>query len=287
MRLFDAIWPPVGLISGLANLQPHDATTDIAYADGARGKLDIYRPRGSSVAPVIVFFYGGSWQSGAKEMYRFLGAALAARGFLVIIPDYRVYPEVKFPDFLVDGAKVLAWARENVAAHHGDAGQIFVMGHSAGAYIGAMLALDGAWLAQVGLDPARDIAGLIGVSGPYDFVPLRDPVLKEIFGGDNIASTQPLFFADGGKPPALLLSGQADGVVAPGNSVRLAEKLRRHGNDATAILYRAFGHLTILAAFAPLVGTHLAPSRDVEAFVRRVRSGAARDSTAYTGAAAS
>ncbi len=284
MPLGDAIWPPVGLISGLASLQRHEATTDIAYAEGARGRLDLYRPRGKGIAPVIVFFYGGSWQSGAKKMYRFLGAALAARGFVVIIPDYRVYPEVKFPDFLVDGAKALAWVRAHVAAYRGDAGQIFVMGHSAGAYIGAMLAFDDAWLGQVGLDPARVIAGLIGLSGPYDFLPLRDPVLKEIFGGDDRPSTQPIFFANAGKPPALLLSGKGDDVVAPGNSVRLAEKLRRHGNDATAILYRGFGHLTILAGFAPLVATHLAPWRDVEAFVRRAGSGAARRGAILPGA---
>ena len=246
-------------------------TTDISYADGARRKLDVYQPRGAANAPVIVFFYGGRWLSGTKDWYRLFAAALAARGYVVVVPDYRLYPEVKFPDFLMDGAKALRWTHDNVATFGGDPQRMFVMGHSAGAYIAAMLALDPQWLDGAGLDAARDIAGLIGISGPYDFLPLRDPTLIDIFGGANRPDTQPISFADGRKPPALLVTGDADSVVDPGNSTRLADRLRRNGNDATEVIYRRLGHMTVLAGFAPLLSNFLPCCTTSDAFVARVR----------------
>jgi acetyl esterase/lipase len=204
-------------------------------------------------------------------MYRFIGAALTARGYVVVVPDYRLYPEVRFPDFLADGAQAVRWVRENIATSAGDAGRLFVMGHSAGAYIAAMLALDGQWLAAVGLDANRDLAGLIGLSGPYDFLPIRAPDLQIIFGGDNRPETQPIAFAAGRKPPALLLTGGADRTVGAGNSQRLAAALRRGGNDATDILYPRLGHMTIMAPFVPLIGAPFKLRRDIDAFVARDR----------------
>jgi len=261
------------LLSSIAWLQHrYEATTDIAYADGEQHKLDVYRPRGGGGAPVIVFFYGGKWQSGTKEMYGFLAAALTARGYVVVVPDYRLYPEVRFPDFIADGAKALRWTRDNIAAFAGDAGALFIMGHSAGAYIAAMLALDRQWLDDVGLDPDRDIAGLIGVSGPYYFLSLRDQGFIPIFGGDYRRVTQPISYAEGRRPPALVMTGAADRTVAPGNSTRLSAKLRRGGNDVTERVYPRLGHFTILAGFTPVVAPFLSPRRDLDAFVARIQS---------------
>jgi acetyl esterase/lipase len=260
------------LLSGLIWLRHrYEATTGIAYADGERHRLDVYRPRDAVGAPVIVFFYGGRWQSGTKDLYGFLAATLVARGYVVVVPDYRLYPEVTFPDFLVDAASALRWTRDHTAAFSGDASRLFVMGHSAGAYIAAMLALDATWLREVGLDPDRDIAGLIGVSGAYDFLPVRDPDLRIIFGGENRPVTQPISYAEGRKPPALLLSGAADKVVSPGNTVRLAAKLRSSGNDVTERLYPRLGHLTIMAGFAPVAASFLRELDDLDRFVKRVR----------------
>ncbi len=272
------------LIIATIELERCVRTTDISFADGPRQRLDVYQPRGAANAPVIVFFYGGRWLSGTKDWYRLLAAALTARGYVVVVPDYRLYPEVKFPDFLIDGAKALRWTHDNAATFGGDPQQIFVMGHSAGAHIAAMLALDPQWLDGVGLDPARDIAGLIGISGPYDFLPLRDPTLVDIFGGANRTDTQPISFAEGRKPPALLVTGDADKVVGPGNSTRLAERLRHNGNEATEVVYRRLGHMTILAGFAPLLSNFLPILNDVGAFVARVRPGGPQRLSAYAGA---
>jgi acetyl esterase/lipase len=156
---------------------------------------------------VVVFFYGGSWQSGSRDTYRFLGSALARRGIVTVVPDYRVYPEVTFPTFLEDGAAAVDWVRDNVARYGGDRERIVLMGHSAGAHMAAMLAIDGRWLAKVGVEPRRDIAGLVGLAGPYDFLPIRDPTLQLLFEGANRPETQPVTFVEGGEAPALLITG--------------------------------------------------------------------------------
>jgi acetyl esterase/lipase len=265
-----ALSPPAAILNSLTALQRYQVTTDLPYADGVRRKLDVYRPRDAAEAPVIVFFYGGSWQSGTKSMYRFLAATLAARGYVVVVPDYRLYPEVGFPDFLTDAALAVRWTHDNIAGFRGDPRRIFLMGHSAGAHIAAMLALDREWLNAAGLDSSRDIAGLIGISGPYDFLPIRDTILQTIFGGSDRPQTMPINFAGRDEPPALLLTGGDDTVVDPGNTLRLAAKLKRNGNDTTEVTYRRFGHMTILAAFAPLAGTFFRPMRDLDAFTTRI-----------------
>jgi acetyl esterase/lipase len=238
------------------------------YGLGARNGVDIYTPDGARQAPVIVFFYGGNWQSGDKATYRFVAASLVARGYVVAVPDYRVYPDVRFAGFMRDGATAVAWVKTNIARFGGDPNDMFLMGHSAGAHIAAMLTLDARWLGKEGIDPRRDIAGLIGVAGPYDFLPLKDETLKVIFSGGDIARTQPITFVKGGAPPALLLTGRKDDIVGPGNTVRLAAKLRGHGDDVTAIEYPAIGHLAIIGAFAPVLRPLAPVVNDVDRFVR-------------------
>jgi acetyl esterase/lipase len=90
-------------------------TPSIAYAERSRHRLDICRPRDAIAAPVIIFFYGGAWQSGYKELYRYVAKALARRGYVAVVPDYRIYPEVCYPDFLDDGALVVRWVKDNIA----------------------------------------------------------------------------------------------------------------------------------------------------------------------------
>jgi acetyl esterase/lipase len=252
-------------------LLPHRIalTRDIPYADGARHTLDVCRPRTAAAAPVVMFFYGGGWSSGSKGLYRYAAKALARRGYVAVVPDYRIYPEVRYPDFLDDGARAVRWVKDNAARFGGDPQNIFLMGHSAGAHIAAMLAVDGSWLQKVGLVPGREIAGLIGVAGPYDFLPLRDETLKIIFGGANRPETQPISYVTSGAPPALLLSGGADGVVEAGNSTRFAERLRAAGNDATAAIYPRVGHYIIVAALAPVLRLFAPVLRDADAFIAR------------------
>ncbi|MBS0245457.1 MAG: alpha/beta hydrolase [Proteobacteria bacterium] len=254
-------------------LQPRNGwhvDAGIAYRPGPRGLLDIYRPdtQSDSPAPVVVFFYGGSWQSGSRDLYRFVGASLAAQGIVTLVPDYTVYPQARYPDFLEDGAKALRFARDNAARWGGDPARLVAMGHSAGAYIAAMLTFDQRWLGGVDLDPVDHIAGFVGLAGPYDFLPIVDPVLQRIFGGADRIDTQPIRYVGHGAPPSLLVAPKSDRVVSPGNTSRLAAHIRSLRGTVTERHYPRVGHLGLIGAFSPLL-RFLAPVLDeVATFAR-------------------
>ncbi len=257
-ELLNAIAPGAGIA----------VTTDLAYGEGPRRKLDIYRPDRLN-APVVIFIYGGSWKSGDRSMYRFVGGAFASRGFVVVVPDYRIYPDVAYPAFIDDAAAAVAWTKANIAEYGGDPRRIFLVGHSAGAHIAAMLTLDKAFLAHVGMDPDRDIVGMIGLAGPYDFLPLNDPVLETIFApAGDLTKTQPIEYARSGAPPMLLLTGEGDTTVYPRNSRRLAEAIQGKGGQATLKVYSGVGHVTIAAAFSRLLSWKAPVLDDCVAFMR-------------------
>ena len=228
-------------------------TRNVRYADHDRGMLDVYEPKTAAPgAPLVVFVYGGSWDSGDRSIYRFVGKVLASRGFVTVIPDYRVYPAVKYPDFLRDNAEAVAFAKSHAADWGADPRRLFLAGHSAGAYNVAMLALDRRWLGAVGLDPRRDIAGVVGLAGPYDFLPLRDDKLKIIFGPEESrADTQPINHVDGMAPPMLLLAGSRDKTVDPGNTTRLAAAIRARGGEVGASIVPGKSHVGVLTALLP------------------------------------
>lgn len=252
---------PTSVLNALAPRNGITETHDIPYADGPRHMLDVYAPQPSDrSAPVLVFFYGGNWDSGSKAMYRFVGRAMAARGVLTVIPDYRLFPEVRFPAFIYDAAEAVAWTRANIANYGGDAHRLFFMGHSAGGQIATLLALDPTYLRSADVPP-RDVCGVIGLAGPYDFLPLHDEELKEIFRPEAALSrSQPINYVSPQAPPMLLLAGRDDTTVDPGNTMRLAAKLRAAGVSVQDDLYPGIGHKTLIAAFARPLG-FLAPAR--------------------------
>jgi acetyl esterase/lipase len=236
---------PADLVNALAGHDFH-LVGDLPYGTDARQKLDLYVPEAApGPLPVVVFFYGGNWQTGSKAEYLFVGAALAARGFLVVVPDYRLYPEVRYPDFIADGAAAVRWTLDHIAAYGGDPTHVSLMGHSAGAYIALMLALDPEWLG-----PARArIKSAVGLAGPYDFLPLTDPALKLIFAtSPDLALTQPITYADGTAPPVLLVAGRRDTTVLPANTTYLAERIRAHGGRVKTIYYSLLSHITLIGA---------------------------------------
>ncbi len=250
----------------------HLVAKSIQYGDGPRRSLDVYAPDTSldprADRPVVLFLYGGSWDSGSKAIYRFVGDALAALGFVVIIPDYRIYPEVRYPDFLDDCAQALAWTRRHASRFGAGRAPPFVLGHSAGGYNAAMLTLDPRWLGRAGLAPRTDLRGMVGLSGPYDFLPLDTDELRDIFApGQPLWSTQPIAHVDGRNPPMLLLTGLDDTVVRPSNTSRLAARISQKGGFVEERGYPGIDHIEIIGAFAgPL--RFLAPSlRDSASFM--------------------
>lgn len=261
---------PAGILNATVPSDGVTVTRDVAYADGPRHMMDIYRPPGAAgQMPLVVFVHGGNWRTGDKGMYPFVALPLAARGAVVAVPDYRLYPEVQFPGFVDDTARAVAWAAAHAAAFGADGRRVFLVGHSAGAYNVAMLALDPAFLARAGFDRAR-LAGVVGLAGPYDFLPITGEDVKPVFASvQDGPLSQPVTYVDGRNPPLLLLAGADDTTVKPRNTVSLAGKVRAAGGVAEDKLYPGLGHIGIVTAFAPLFQRRAPVLDDIWAFISR------------------
>ena len=244
------------------------------YGDDPRQQLDIFRPLPAmGPAPVVVFFYGGSWREGDRADYRFVGEALASRGVVAVVADYRLYPQVRYPQFVRDSASAVAWTLREIGRYGGDPTRVYVMGHSAGAYNAAMVALDPRWLSAAGASPAM-LAGWIGLAGPYDFLPITGTDIKPVFDfPDTPADSQPIAHATAQSPPALLLAAAHDGVVNPQrNTAQLAVKLRDTGGRVSSRVFDGVNHVTLIGAMATPLRS-LAPVLDAIAEFVRAPSG--------------
>lgn len=245
------IFSPFNL--GTAMDQGAKKSADVPYADGQRKKLDVYRPLDpDGPAPVVMFIYGGSWRAGDKFEYEFVGRALAAAGFVTVIADYRLWPEVKYPEFLEDCAQAMKWVQDNIAGYGGDPKRFFLAGHSAGAYNAVMLGLDSSFRREYGVTmPIRAIAA---ISGPYNFYPFEYEQVRDTFGpAPSPEGTQPVNLVTTDAPPILLASGTTDPIVRVQNSVALAEKLKRNGIWVTEKYYPGFGHLEPVLAIGAMM----------------------------------
>jgi acetyl esterase/lipase len=244
-------------------------TVGIAYGKDQRQKLDVYVPEGKSDKPypVLVFFHGGAWRDGERDGYGFLGRAFAARGIVTVVADYRKAPKVRFPAFVEDTASALAWVNANISKHRGDPNHMFIMGHSAGAHIAMMTALDQQWLAAKGLNTSI-IRGVIGLAGPYDFLPLTTDSSKIALGAwPDLTETQPITFARADAPPLLLLTGDIDTVVKPRNSKFLSAKIQELGGKQQLKIYSGVDHADIIMAVARPFREKAAVLADVTEFV--------------------
>ena len=251
---------PIGVLNALAPGDTYRGTPNVAYGALPRQQLDIYAPVGAAPAagwPVVVFFYGGSWTSGERGDYKFLGEALAEKGVLALVADYRLYPRVSYPDFMDDSAQALAWGLQHAASLGGDPKRVFVMGHSAGGYNAAMLALQPRWLEAAGHDP-KELAGWIGLSGPYDFFPLEPgSPARPVFHHPNYPHhAQPIDDVTPQAPQAFLAAPVDDKVVSPERStLAMAARLRAAGVPVELHLYDGISHALLAGAFGrPLRG---------------------------------
>jgi len=247
---------------------PYQRTAGIAYGAQARQRLDVYVPDGKTAEPrpVIVFIHGGSWQTGSRDQYRFVGAGLAEKGYVSVVASYRLNPDVSFPAFVDDAARAVAWTLRNIDRYGGDPRRVFVMGHSAGAHSAMLLALDPRYLAGAGTSPDK-LRGAIGLSGPYDFA-IDSDLLRSVFGSAaEPGDTQPVNFVRGDAPPLLLIHGTDDTVCWVTHSIRLTELIRAAGGQADLRLYPGLGHGATVGGFSRL-GRGTAPTlEDVAAFV--------------------
>jgi acetyl esterase/lipase len=264
---------PVDLLNKSIGVAGLTVSRDVAYGSGPRDLIDIYRPTNANDLPVIVFFYGGSWQWGHRRDYAFIAALLAKHGFVVAVPDYRLYPDVRFPEFLKDCASATAFVLRHARAYGGDPDALFLAGHSAGAYNAVMIALNPDFLADKGVR-TEQLMGVVGLSGPYDFLPLRDADIKDIFSPpSDMSLTQPIAYARENSPPLFLAHGGADTTVLPRNTTALAARLRQHGSVVETKIYPNLGHIGMILATLPYLAWRAPVLNDALAFMAACRAG--------------
>lgn len=255
----------VNLLSSGAGSTQYDG---IRYGTEQRHRLDLFIPENPAEnAAWIVFFYGGGWTSGERGDYAFVGRRLAARGHYVVIPDYRLYPEVIFPDFIEDAARAVRWLQQNARTYAPEHRPLVLMGHSAGAQIAALLAMDTKWLSPSARTPTP-VAGWIGLAGPYNFLPLQSDTLKQIFPPDVRENSQAINFVSAQAPPSLIIHGETDRRVLPANSWSLHRALAEAGAASQLILYPDTGHAAIMLPFAGLFSPVTSLIEDIDLFLR-------------------
>ena len=264
---------PLGLLNTLAPRDPGVGriASGLVYGDDPRQRFDLYGPAwrsGEPTAPVIVFFYGGGWDSGSRSLYGWAAQALAARGFVVALPDYRVVPEVVFPAFIEDAAMATARVAEVVGRYGGEPARLGVAGHSAGAHLAMMIALDRRYMSGVGRPDL--IKAAAGLAGPYEFLPFDVPSSKNAFGrAPDPTLTQPVTFVRADAPPLWLGHGTDDDVVHDDDTIILHDRMKAVGGRAEARLYPGLNHADLIATFSPLFRKKAPVLDDVAAFFQR------------------
>ena len=261
LELFNALVPKDSASTLLAK--------DVAYGSDSRLKLDIYAPtQGQGPWPVIIFVHGGSWSSGNKNPYEFVGRALAAQGFLTILPNYRLHPEHPFPAFVEDTALAIDWTTRHAGEYGGDPKHIIASGHSAGAYNVALAILDKHYLAALGTD-VSSIKGVALLAAPLDFLPLDPGVAQDVFGAvKDLPATQPITYARADAPPFFMAYGTADTTVRPKNSINMAAALRAAGAQVELKAYDGVGHVGILLALSTWWREKAPTLADITAFAK-------------------
>ncbi len=247
---------PIKLVDRLTPTDTYTVQNGIAYGDAPRQRLDLYQPLARTAPPpgkrpLVVFFYGGTWTTGERAQYRFVGEALAAHGAVVAVADYRLSGEVQYPAFVRDSALAVKWGLDHAAAVGADPAQIYVMGHSSGAYNAAMVALDARWLGELGASP-RQLAGWIGLAGPYDFLPIGDPDVKRAFDWPRtLPESQPIQHVTAAAPRTLLMAATRDNLVDPQrNTAQMARRLEAAGVPVEVHTFDNLSHITLMGAVA-------------------------------------
>lgn len=244
------------IVNSLARLDDYTVVQDIKYGPHALNHLDIYIPSLSqqeqlTKRPVIIFFYGGCWgacSSGYKEDYLFVAQSLTSQGYVAVLADYRQYPEVGFSEIIEDARLATEWVKENIDNYAGNSNSLFLMGHSAGAHIAAILTLDESYLSE---KTQKATKGFIGLSGPYDFLPFTEPYQRTVFAPEEkYRQSQPINYVDGSEAPLLLLYGNDDETVKPRNIINLAKKVQQKGGRVKTHYYKKVDHVDILASLS-------------------------------------
>lgn len=268
------------VVNSLSKIYTVDVKENLSFSEHPKLKYDLYLPDTPSqeltTTPVIVFFYGGSWNRGDKSEYEFVGRRLASMGYITAVPNYRLYPEVKYPDFLEDGARSIAHLKTELGKQeyqkYKPAKKYIMMGHSAGAYNAAMLALDARWLNAAGLSHTESIQGLIGLAGAYNIYPIKDTEVRPVFEHPNYPpKSQPIDYVKLQHPPTLILAPETDTLVSvERNSQALHQALKAAGNESTFQSIDGTDHITLIGTLSPLLFFKGSTAKPIEQFIKTI-----------------
>lgn len=244
-------------------------TKNVAYGDLPRLTLDIYQPETiKQTLPVIVFFHGGRWSFGDKDQYKFVGMTLSKMGYVVVMPNTRLYPDVKHPVFVEDATGAIAWVHKNINQYNGQSSNLFLSGHSSGAHIASLVIADNRYLAKHDLKPSI-VSAFAGLSGPYDFIPEADD-LKDIFGPpSNYPTMQISTYIDGDEPPMLFLHGRKDKAVILRNLRLAREAIERNNGIVESHVYPDADHVDTVAALSWVNPANLDVASHMDQFFRQ------------------
>jgi acetyl esterase/lipase len=256
------------LNTGVSLTNSYNITRDIPYGSEPWQKLDIYRAQDSDEnTPVIVFFFGGGWSWGDKTYFEFVADSFVRKGYTVAIPNYVLYPKGKFPQFVEDGAMATAWVKNNIDKYQGSTNKVFLVGHSAGAYIAAMAVTDERYLQQAGEDTPF-IKGVAGIAGPYNFTPKAQKYVA-IFGRENFELMKVANHVTGSEPPMILLHGEGDTTVGKFNQETMATALAQENVKHKSVLYGDdITHIKILLKLHPWFAGKVNVAEDIDNFFK-------------------
>ena len=255
---------PVSILNNITPSSGFDLQKSTSFGDNPRFELDIYNPKTPRPnTPVLIFVHGGSWTDGSKDIYKFIGEAFTTEGYTAIIPNYRLYPGIAYPDPVTDTAKSIAWAAKQYPDR-----PLVILGHSAGGYNVLMAGLDPQFLQAEGVDTCRHIAGIVSLAGPTGIVPLKEEPYITIFPDRFTTTDAPLHLALKPSPPVLFLHGGKDDTVYPQSSERLAEKIIARGGQADVKIYPELGHTEVVKVLSRYFDDEASLKSDLFDFVK-------------------
>ena len=256
----------LAIVNGITSNGGVGVSKNILYGDEPNQDLDIYYPKPLTKAmksknvtddnaindsyPMVVFVHGGSWESGNKDEYAFVGQSLAQAGYVTAVINYRKAPEHVYPDYVQDAAQAIAWSYNNAKSLHADPKRLAVIGHSAGAFNAVAAVANEDFLAPYGIKP-KDIAAVIGIAGPYSY-DFRKFSSRTAFGSDATPETvMPDRQIKGAQPPYLLLTAEKDKIVHVTNTTKMTQALKAAGVKVETGEIAGASHATSIGAMAP------------------------------------
>lgn len=272
LSLFVSSCATTGLktINGLAKLGDYSVHKNISYTEKPDNQLDIYVPS-KDIKAVIVFYYGGCWgncTSKNKADYLFIADTLTKQGYAVVIPDCRQYPDVKFHDIMDDAEASFLWSINHLQEYKIETDNIYVMGHSSGAHVAAMLVDNKKYI----VEDRKKINGFIGLAGPYDFYPFdkEDAYLYDLFSSqNNYYASQPINHIDGNEPPHLILHGKNDKTVFTHNAVNITQKLKQNNTEHQLVLFEKMKHVNILVSLSKPLRKNSKVLKHINSFIEK------------------